>query len=282
MKIKRIIPLLFITFNIYSQNFENSILGIQLRQNRETPKNMYKEIIQNGKYEDGYEYEVFPVLKDSSVYAVFEYSPENLKKIWSIQITGSKDNFDFNFKGLKLGFNEKEIIDNLGKPNLIENIGEYGNRWTYSNYSLEISPSGKLSGVKIIDESEKYFKSDYGKIPDFKTYSEILFTNNREKISSILAPNIEIYKGQNTYFFNYSFQKEKDEDTSRVYKEIEEFCEILKHTNPNNTDEYNVNMRITESEGILHVIKIKNNNKYYEIVFKYLFGEYKIWEIKTN
>jgi hypothetical protein len=82
--------LLFATKQILAQDFMTDLYGFRLGQYRVVPKNELGEIIQQGKFDDGFEYEIFLVEPDSSVYLIFEYPDYDTNIIWSIQITGPK------------------------------------------------------------------------------------------------------------------------------------------------------------------------------------------------
>ena len=58
--------------------------------------------------------------------------------------------------------------------------------------------------------------------------------------------------------------------------------DIINKTNPDDRMQYEENMRVTEKLGTMHVAKFKSKDRKSEIVFKYMFGKYMIWEIKIN
>jgi len=277
--------LITIATSAFGQEIVTDLNGFRLGQYRDVPKNELKTILQQNTFEDGFEYEIYPVEKDTSVYMIFEYANYDLQTIWSIQLTGIKKGFDCSFKGLKLGMSEKEIEVNLGKPSLIEDAGEYGKKWVYNNtnFTLEISPNGTLGGIKIIDMSHNFFPNpDLTKIPPFNQYTGIFKSNNRKEISELLAPGIEIYKNDSVYFFKNSLAKEIETDQSKIFKLVDEISDKLEKINPKDTLQYEENMRLSLGQDTKHVAKFKLNNIYSEIVFKYMFGRYVIWEIKIN
>ena len=49
-----------------------------------------------------------------------------------------------------------------------------------------------------------------------------------------------------------------------------------------NTLAYEENVRLILGQDPMHVAKFTLNKKYSEIVFKWMFGRYMIWEIKLN
>lgn len=284
---RKTLTLLFIGFSIISfgQEIEIKLNGFGLGQFREVPKNELNVILQSDKFEDGFEYEIFLVEKDTSAYMIFEYANYDLNAIWSIQLTGTQNGFDCGFKGLKLGMTSKEIKSILGEPTSIQDAGEYGDKWVYdkTNYTLEISKEGKLGGIKIIDMSRDFFpEPDFKKIPSYEEYSKIFNSGNRNEISNLLAPGMEIYKNDSVFFFKNSINNEIQNDKSGIFDLVEEMTEIINKTNFKDTLQYEENMRISEFQGIMHVAKFNIDNKYYEIVFKYLFGKYLVWEMKIN
>lgn len=284
MKILTLLITLFTTVS-YGQEIVMDLNGFRLGQFRDVPKNEFNKPFQQDKFEDGYEYEIYLVEKDTSVYMIFEYADYDLQTIWSIQLTGSKKDFDCSFKGLKLGMSEKEIETILGKPSSIEDVGEYGNKWVYddTNYTLEVNPNGYLGGVKIIDMSYDFYpEPDVTKIPSFEQYTHIFQSKDRQTISELLAPGIEIYKNDSVYFFKNSIRNEIENDGSGLFNLVNEMNNIAANTNLQDTLQYEENVRVTEFQGVLHVAKFRLDGRYSEIVFKYLFGKYLIWEIKIN
>ncbi|MEP1780026.1 hypothetical protein, partial [Reichenbachiella sp.] len=263
--------LLFTATNSFSQDFVTDLNGFRLGQFRDVPKNELNTIIQEDKFDDGFEYEIFLVEPDTSVYMLFEYANYDLKTIWSIQLTGTKKDFDCGFKGLKLGMSEAEIKSLMGEASTVEDAGDYGDKWIYdnANYSLEISPNGLLAGIKIIDQSQEFYTaSDITKIPNFKQYSEILNSDNQQLISDILAPGIEVYKNDSVHYFHNSMMKEINEDGSGIFSLTKELSQILSRVDPMDSLQYEENIRVAVGQATLHVAKIKLDGNYNEIVFR--------------
>jgi hypothetical protein len=268
-----------------AQEFVTELNGFKLGQFREVPSNEFNTFFQSDKFEDGFEYEAFIINPDSTVYMIFEYAPSDLNINWSIQVTGSKVGYDCHFKNLKLGMSSKEVTKILGKPSSIEDAGEYGKRWEYenTNYSLEINPQGKLSSIKIIDQSDEFYPNiDLRTIPDFAQYSKILQSNDKKMISELLAPDIEIYKNDTTYSFKYSFDNEIENDNSELFQRIGEMSILIDQINPIDTLQYEENIRLVLHQNPMHVAKFHVNENFSEIVFKWRFGHYLIWEMKIN
>lgn len=279
------IALLLLSLNSFSQTIEKVLNGFSLGQYREVPKNELGKIIKSGKFDDGFEYEAFLVEPDGSVYMIFEYANVDLNLIWSAQLTGNKKGFDCGFKGLKLGMTTDEVIKILGKPSSIEDAGEYGYRWGYDkrNYSVEISPNKVLQGIKLIDMSQEFFpEQDIKNLPDITDIRKVLKTKNRKEIVKMLAPGMEIYKNDSVYYFKKPIEEEIKSDCSGIFGLLNETSDFIKKVNTRKKKQYEENMRLILNQGTQHVAKFRKKNKYYEIVFKYIFGEYLIWEVKMN
>ena len=280
--IKTTTLLLFLTFlKVSGQSVVTDLYGFRLGQYRETATNELGKPFQEGKYKDGFEYEVFLVKPDTSLYMVFEYAAEHTDLIRSIQISGRNTTSDLGFKGFKLGIDKNQVQQVLGKPDKKEDIGDYGERWNYdkTNYSAEISKSGKLSSIKIRD-TYSGAPSDVSKLPKFAEVSKILSSSNNEEIAGILAPGIEIYHKKQTLFFEKSFKTEIETDHSKIFKTIREISAGLDKINTSNEKIYEENMRVTLGQNPKHVVKIKGHTVK-EIVFDYVNGKYLIWEIKA-
>jgi hypothetical protein len=259
-----------------------NLRGFEIGQYREVVKRELGLPIKTDKYDDGFEYEIYKVTPDTSVYMIFEYAPGNLEIIWSIQLTGKT--YQTDFKKLKLGTDRLSIIETLGEPSRKKDIGAYGEKWEYdnTNYSVEINKGGKLSSIKVTDESYRMFpKVDVGKIPTFEKVTNILKSKSNNQIKELLSPDMEIYAGDSVYFFRNNIGDEIAQDKSGVFRLIRELSRTLEKVNTKNIDEYEENVRLNPGQDPMHVIKIKNGQTIKEIVFKYRFGKYLIWEIKA-
>ncbi|HET6555819.1 MAG TPA: hypothetical protein VFG54_00800, partial [Prolixibacteraceae bacterium] len=203
--------------------------------------------------------------------------------IWSIQISGNNTTTDIGFKDLKLGLDKKEVERVLGKPDKKDDMGEYGEKWSYdkANYSVEISKSGKLSSVKITDNYSSN-TPDISKLPKFDNVVKLLSSKSNADIASILAPGIEIYYKDKTIFFGKSLMKEIETDYSNIFQTIRQISKGLDKINPSDENSYEENMRLALGQNTKHVVKIKTGHTIKEIVFEYINGQYLIWEIKAQ
>lgn len=256
--------------------------GFRIGQYREAPKSMFGEPMQKGKYQDGYEYEVYLVDSRKGVYMVFEYSPSNLNVIWSIQFAGDKA--ESGLKNLTLGADKSKVIEVLGIPTNKEDIGENEQEWKYdqTNYSIEINKNGKLSSVKITDESAKLFpKLGLSHIPKFGQLVKVLMSKDPNKIGEWLCPDVEVTYAGSIHFFKSSWSTEIKSDASGVFKLLADLSADLNTVDTTKSTEYEENLSESRGHDPLHVIKIYREKGIKEIVLKYRFGKYLIWEIKA-
>lgn len=282
LRLALLILIAFCANTTFSQELVSTLNGYSLGQFREIPKNNLLGLLQTDRFEDGFEYDVHLVEPDTSVYMIFEYAEYDLNTIWSAQITGSKDGYDCGFKGLKLGMKEKELRNLVGEPSTIEEVGEYGFKWSYANtnYSLEISPEKRLAGIKIIDMTHELFPSSRVElIPPYAIWIKLLTAREARTVSSILSPGIEIYQSDSTFFFQKPWSKELEEDKSGIYDLVSATAALLETIDVNDTLSYEENMRLALGADPMHVVKARTDEKYIELVFKYMFGKYLIWEI---
>lgn len=277
---------MFLTTHAIGQSFYTDLYGFKLGQYRETAKNELGNPIQYGKFDDGFVYEAYLLKPDTSLYIIFEYAARDTNIIWSIQVSGSNSTTDVGFKNATLGIDKIQTEKLFGKPTSIEDIGDYGNKWDYdkTNFSLEVNTKGKLSSIKVLDNSGELFPNgpDLKKIPSFDDIRIILSSNNNEEILKLLSGDIEVYKNDCTYYFKKSFKTEQNTDYSKMISLIKEIAKDLSTFNTKSIDEYEENMRLTYGEDTKHVIKIKKGHVIKEIVFKYYGGQYLIYEINAN
>jgi hypothetical protein len=275
--------LLFTLIEVSGQTTVTDLNGFRIGQYRETPTNEFGKPIQQDKYEDGFEYEVFIIKPDTSLYMVFEYAAGHTDVIWSIQISGNNKTTDIGFKGLKLGLDKKEVERVLGKPDKKDDMGEYGEKWSFdkTNYTVEISKSGKLSSVKITDNYSGN-TPDVSKLPRFDNIVKLLSSKSNADIASILSPGIEIYFKDQTMFFGKSLKTEIETDYSKIFQTIREISKGLDKIKTTDENSYEENMRVALGQNPKHVIKIKTGHVIKEIVFEYNNGQYLIWEINAQ
>lgn len=276
--------LLLITSIVFSQDLVDELNGFKLNQFREAPTSEYKKPLQNKTFDDGFEFELFLIKPDSTAYMIFEYANWDKNIIWSIQLYGVDESLKINFKDLKMGMTKENVIKEIGEPSSVKSVGEYGEMLEYenSNYSFEINTNNRLASIKIRDlYSEYYPEPNVEKIPSFKKVLETLKSDN-EKVSEILSPSIEIYKNDKVIFFEHSWRNEIENDLSGIYSLIQESIVGLDKVDTTDLDEYEENMRVALNQDIKHVLKFKKHPKIQEIVMKWEFGKYLIWEIKLK
>jgi len=286
MKLRAAILFLAIinSFTALCQNTVTSLYGFQLEQYRETTMGEFGKPYQQDQHEDGTQYDIFVIKPEGALYMVFEYLPGQPEAIFTIQVTGTDVAANLRFKGLKLGDTAARVTEILGAPTDKSPIGEYGERWDYSteNYTVEISPEGKLASVKIKNMFPEN-KPDASKLPDFKRDILPKLTSKKNAdIAQLLAPDVEVASNNKLFYFTQSFDTEIKQDKGSVYATIKQQAKGLDKINTSSTDSYDENMRLVEGMDPLHVIKINDKNSTIkEIVFKFMNGKWLIWEFKT-
>ena len=267
------------------QQFYPELYGFKLGQYREAAKKEFGKPIKYGKFEDGFIYEAFLLKPDSSLHIVFEYAAKDTNVIWSIQVSGKNNNTDLGFRNLKLGINKAQAEEFLGKPSSSEDIGEYGQRLVFNktNFSVELNTKGKLSSVKILNNSNELFpKQDFEKLPTFEKIQRILNTGTNKEILYLLSGDLEIYYKEGIYSFQKSFKTEEKTDYSKIISLIRKISNDLTTVNTKNNKEYIESIRIVEGEDSKRVMKFIKGHTIKEIVFKYYGGQYLIYEINAN
>jgi len=256
--------------------------GFRLHQTRESPINEFGVPDKSGRYDDGAEYDAFLLKENPNLYMVFEYPDADSGINRSIQITGSDPTTDLGFRGLRMGMSSVDVEKELGIASKKVDIGEYGTRWEYNktNFSIEIGSNGKLSSVRIRTIAENVYPDpDVKKLPKFDVILKILTTGSNNDLAQIFAPDTEIYRDGKTLYFSHSMKTEIARDASKMFSTIRELAKELGTVNTKNAAEFEKNARIGLGEPLKHVMKFKKGGKVKEIVFKYLWGEFLVWEI---
>ena len=285
MRTLLILLVFVLTLHAQGQQFSMDLYGFKLGQYRNAAKIELGKPIKYGKFEDGYIYEAFLLKPDTSLHIIFEYAAKDTSVIWSIQVSGSNNMTDIGFKNAKLGIDKMQTEKLFGKPSSIEDIGEYGQKWVYdkTNFSVEVNTKGKLSSVKILDNSNELYPSpDLKKIPTFDRIQKTLNSTSSADLLNLLCGEIEIYYNDKTYYFEKSFKTEQVTNYSKMISLIREISKDLSTVDTKNADEYEENIRLALGEDPKHVIKIKKGHLINEIVLKYYGGQYLIYEISSN
>ena len=134
MKKTLILLLIVLSSQLYGQKLYSLLNGFKLGQYREAPKNEFGMPFQSGRYEDGFEYEIYLLKPDSSLYMIFEYAAGKTDLIWSIQMTANIEKSamtltDAGFQSAKLGMKKSAMERILGKASSTEDMGQYVQKW---------------------------------------------------------------------------------------------------------------------------------------------------------
>lgn len=273
------------TINVQAQEYFTDLYGFRLKQYREAPLNEFGKPFKSDKFDDGFEYDAFLLKPDGALYMIFEYAADQTDIIRNIQITGTDASADLGFRNLRFGTPATEVEKHLGLPSNKVNVAEHGTRWEYdkSNFSVEINTEGKLSSIKIKDISDKAYPTpDFKKIPRFDDVLKVLTTGSNSEMAKLLAPDVELYNAGVTTYFQKSLKNEIANDYSKIFATIRELAKELKIVDPKNPAEYEENGRLTLGQSPKHVMKFKKSGKINEIVFKYEWGEFLIWEFDAG
>src|SRR5258708_26910379 len=122
--------ILLLAFESQAQQYVDVLYGFKLGQVRVSATNELGKPIQSGRFDDGYEYEMFLLKPDSSLYMIFEYTAEHKDIIWSLQVTGSNSKTEIGFRDLSLGVDEvrmEKIFGNLTPSSMQANTENDGN-----------------------------------------------------------------------------------------------------------------------------------------------------------
>ena len=265
--------------------FYSELYGFKLGQFRDAAKKELGNPIKYGKFEDGFIYEAFLLKSDSSLHIVFEYAARDTNQIWSIQVSGKNNSTDIGFRNIKLGIDKAQTEEFLGKPSSSEDIGEYGQRWAYdkTNFSVEVNTKGRLSSVKILNNSNELFpKQNSEKLPTFEKIQRTLNTGTNNEILDLMCGDLEFYYKGEIYSFQKSFKTEENTDYSKLISIIRKISKDLTTVNTKNDKEYIESIRVYERGEPNHVMKFISGHMIKEIVFKYYGGRYLIYEINAD
>lgn len=223
-------------------------------------------------------YEIYFFSREPMLYMVFQY-PEDEATIYSVQISGAKSSNDIGFFGLAVGAPASAVEKSLGAPSEKADAGEHGTRWDYdnANYSVEIN-GGILSSIRVVDPRSLGSDPKLEAIPKFADVLKLLQKGTNAQLAEIMAPDMEVYKGEEVLYFKHVMRKEIAADRSGLFAAMRDLSKELSGVDPKKADQLDEAGRFSYGNDVMHVMKFPKLEKVKEIVFRWDGFKWRIWE----
>jgi hypothetical protein len=282
---KTVIILLFLTSFLYPKNPESQIElnGIFLSQYRSIMINQFGQPLKRTVTGDGWIYEFYKVKPDTSVYMLIKSPPDDTLSILFLQINGYKFDEMHPFLGLKLGDSISKVFSILGSPSEIKEaegpkvkVYYFENR----NYSVEIDEDNKLYGIEIFGFDG--FADSLKDQPDFPLFKNKILGKDKEWLLYHIMPDFEIYKDYETYSYEKAARENIFDNFSKIDELLFSGSESVWGAMNEDDVEYEVDVRLTESNKVYFVWKFPKSKMLKEIVLSVQANTYKIYEIAFN
>lgn len=269
----------------YFPSSQRSIDGFFLGQNINVVKNVlgepsHPDLIAN--QQDGEETYIYDLpggsAQEPNFFAFGVYNPER-GIVTSIQLTGDQSDKEA-FLGLKLGDSKEKIINVLGNPSKIKPGTRGSDLYIYDgrNYSVELSKEDILFSIRI--EGLSGFTENV-EITDFiKNFTDALNTNNINKISEFLMPDVELYVNDNTLKITKRFLDELYDPNSEIIKYLLFTQNSIKNILNNYHGQPEMQIRITEKGPSGYIYKFPNSKMLEEIFVVEHAGKWRVYEIR--
>jgi hypothetical protein len=263
---------------------QRSIDGFFIGQHISVVTNIFGEpdhpdqIINKEEGELVYTYWLDEKVKDPTFLVFGVYNPES-GIIADIQLTGDKSDKE-TFLGLKLGDSKEKVISILGNPSKIELGTRNGDFYIYNdrNYSVQLSKEGKLFSIKI--STLRGFTENI-EIGDFiKNFTDVLNTNDINKISEFLMPEVEVYVKDKVLQITKRFLDELFDLNSEIMKYLLFAENSVKNILNNYKGEIDMQLRITDKGPTGYVYKFTASKVLEEIFVIEHAGKWRVYEIK--
>lgn len=274
---------LFAVSELDAQTFYEEMLGFRLNQLRNATHNKLGTPNRAGSINEEMDYEMFALNEEGSIFVVFQYLSYQRQHIYSIQVTSYVEPFDPGFRRLKFGMTEDQIIALIGKPDRKVDAGEHGHRWEFkdTNFSIEVNKN-RLSSIRVRDDHELHKEPSFKSGPDFESIRKSLMNSSNAQLADLLMPDVELYINGAVHAFMMPLKEEIEKDTSKIFANVRELSKELSAIDINKEGLVDEQMRISELQLPMRVIKFPKNEKLKELVLKWYGSKWRIWEFDAG
>ena len=255
--------------------------GFILGQSAKAPDKQFGEPTQVMKTDDHWTYRAYLFDKTTGAYMAFKFPPSEREGMVSIQIAGDPGTQMTPFLGLVLGDDKLKVQHLLGSPEKVEHDKQYDvDLCTYAdrNYSVEINSKGKLSSVQIMGFAGFADRAD-SVMPDINGFREFVINHDVDRLLTVLAGDLEIYRGEHTYDFARSARAELEDQNSDINRLFFGEKDSLRAAFTTEKFEPDPQIRLYEKALPGSVVKFEHSKIVREVVYKMQAGAWKVWEI---
>jgi hypothetical protein len=267
-----------------SPSSQTELNGFLLGQYAKASDGAFGKPTESRTTEDHWKYRAYVFDEKHRGYMAFKFPTDDSQRMLSIQIAGDAGTPMRPFLGLMLGDDKKKVQQALGAPESIEGEKDYDvDLYTYAdrNYSVEINRQGKLSSIQVMGYAG-FAEQPASSLPDVETLRKNVVHQDVDGLLSLLAGDLEIYRGDHSYDFVHSARAEIADQKSEIRRLLLGENGSLREGFTTERFEPDPQIRVYTEAPPGSVVKFPHSKIVEEIVFKIEAGTWKVWEIRLR
>jgi hypothetical protein len=275
---------LFASPRLSAQDFPASqveLNGFLLGQYDSAPDGQFGKPTQVTKTEDGWIDRAYVFDKDHAGYMAFKYPSHDSRRMLAIQIAGRAGTQMAFFLGLRVGDDKSKVVTAVGSPSAVEHETDYPvDLWKYKgrNYSFEIDRGGKLFSIQIMGY-DGFAEGPARAFPDIESFRKAVVGRDADTLMNLLAGDLEIYQGEQTYTFSKAARSELENSDSKVTRLLLGEKDSIRAAFVGEKFEPDTQLRVYTKASPGSVVKFEHSKILREVVYKFEAGAWRIWEI---
>ncbi len=261
--------------------------GFLLGQHISPIRHQLGEPSQEQRTDDHWVYRVYVIDRAHHAYMVFKFAPDRPDYAVSIQIAGDSGTQMYPFLSLVLGSDTGHARARFGKATAIEQEFDPPlSAWSYAsrNYSFEFTPAGRLYSIQIFGY-DGFDAMPPEPLARLEPLRDALVSHDPERLLSVVASDLEVYRGGRSVTFTSSARRELADSTTSLSQ--------LLYVGPNSlralladaplVQRGTVAIRVYEHPrpaSIYTSFRFPAGTPLEELVFQGFAGQWRLWEVR--
>jgi hypothetical protein len=264
----------------------HELYGFLLRQGPEAFEKKLGKPLHSGDAGENSRYFAYELSKTSDSYlvAVFRELEGHLQAV-RIELTGDKGSPEpSHFFNLELGSSEKEILDQLGKPEEVSheddaNVDLWA--WPSRDYSLEVNSEKKLYSFQIVDSLQAPVGA--ANVKNARLFVEavnsLVKSASEETLLKLLSGDISCANGKYHMLSDGSAREQLLRSNDGLRSCLRQAAEAL---TPDALTHADTNIRVYTKATPTSVVKFPASCKTKEIVFRWEEDAWRVYEVELR
>ncbi len=229
---------------------------------------------------DGWTDRIYVIDRERNAYMVFKYDTQRPNYNLSIQLAGAPGTTMRPFLGLRLGARRADVVRILGRPT--DEVLEDENRimllrYADRNYSVELDSLGQLSSIMVFGYNG-LSQSPSPSEPDPLTRLRRAFASGiLDSLIVLIAPDVEVFQDSGILTFRRAPRTDFESATSPLARALLGPAPSLRHAVKSGT---RFESAVRVADDLVGLVYTSDTGPIREIVFKWLPGGYRLWEVR--